>query len=136
MVHGGDINTGISTWRQFIRDNSALADKSLAIADVMDSDYMVCAGLYPRCLGKTTFLDLLYNFLAVVSKVPYSQRREKFTSYAIHEKGPEFFSKHFCRYAVFKLDFKVSRSPAPSSANPLYSHANHTTTAHTPHLVV
>ncbi|KAJ2712608.1 hypothetical protein H4R19_002666 [Coemansia spiralis] len=102
----------------FIVDNSALVDKSLAIFDMMDSGYhAVCAGLCPRLMGKSMFLDLLYNFLAVVSEVSYSQRLEKFTSYAIYQQK-DFFTDHFCRYAVFKLDLKLIRGNAEVDVGP------------------
>ncbi|KAJ2777147.1 hypothetical protein H4R18_005301 [Coemansia javaensis] len=105
-VHGGNIVTGDSAWCCFIGKNLALVDKSLAILDVMECGSAVTAGLYPRRMGKSTFLDLLRNFLAVVSETSFSKRWERFSEYAINEE-PDFSREHFARYAVFKLTMKT-----------------------------
>ncbi|KAJ2771157.1 hypothetical protein IWQ56_001896, partial [Coemansia nantahalensis] len=98
---------GISQWAHFASDKRALVDKSLAIVDVMDEkNDQVIAGLYPRRMGKSTFLSMLRNFLAVTSDMPFSDRREYFANYEIHN-NTNFVADNFGRYPVFTLDLKV-----------------------------
>ncbi|KAJ1726466.1 hypothetical protein LPJ61_005167 [Coemansia biformis] len=66
-------------------------------------------GLFPRRMGKTTFLDLLKNFLAVVSDAPYSERRTRYEKLAIYDRHKAFFDEHFGRYTVFKADLKGNK---------------------------
>ncbi|KAJ1732673.1 hypothetical protein LPJ61_001930 [Coemansia biformis] len=90
-VRGQIVKPDKSGWKLISDDEAMVVDKSVAIYDVMrDECGDVIAGLYPPRMGKTTFLDLLKDFLAVVSDAPYGERR----------------SKHFGRYTVFKLDLK------------------------------
>ncbi|KAJ1732628.1 hypothetical protein LPJ61_001952, partial [Coemansia biformis] len=88
-------------------NGTAFVDKTAALADVMGENVpMVIAGLYPRRMGKTSFLDALNGFLAVVSDISCNKRMEAFKECAIYQDNRECFDKHFARYAVFKLDLK------------------------------
>ncbi|KAJ1731989.1 hypothetical protein LPJ61_002261 [Coemansia biformis] len=106
-VRGQTVTAGDSGWSLISDDEAMVVDKSVAIYDIMRKGCSsVIAGLYPRRMGKTTFLDLLKNFLAVVSNTPYGERRTKYERFAIYVHQRAFFDEHFGRYAVFKLDLK------------------------------
>ncbi|KAJ2803886.1 hypothetical protein H4R21_001859 [Coemansia helicoidea] len=107
-VHGGKLQPGVSTWEELARLKCLAVDKSAAILDVMDHEESVIIGLYPRRMGKSLFLGLLKDFLGVVSDTSYRDRRTRYEQYAIYQEGPKFFEDSIGRYAVFKLDLKVS----------------------------
>ncbi|KAJ2770553.1 hypothetical protein IWQ56_002120, partial [Coemansia nantahalensis] len=81
-------------------------DKSVAILDIMTSGDPVVSGLYPRRMGKSLFLGLLQDFLAVVATIPYKERRSTYKKYVIYEEDRTFFRNNMSRYPVFKLDLK------------------------------
>ncbi|KAJ2807309.1 hypothetical protein H4R20_001335 [Coemansia guatemalensis] len=110
-IKGRTIALGTSNWDVFIRRDSTLVDKSMAIADIVGYPASVIAGVYPRRMGKTTFLDTLANFLDVIGSLPRSRREEEFRQCAIYESHPQIFNRHFAKYAVFRLDLKT-QAPA------------------------
>ncbi|KAJ2545776.1 hypothetical protein EV175_005797, partial [Coemansia sp. RSA 1933] len=74
-IHGSAFRLGISSWAKFFQDGVALVDKSAAIVDVMDPGVAeVIAGMYPRRMGKTTFLDMLADFLGILRPMPREER--------------------------------------------------------------
>ncbi|KAJ1732300.1 hypothetical protein LPJ61_002112, partial [Coemansia biformis] len=106
-VCGRNLTLGSSAWVRYMRHGRAFDDKTAALADVMGEKVpMVIAGLYPWHMGKTSFLDALNGFLAVVSDISCNKRMEAFKECAIYQDYRECFDKHFARYAVFKLDLK------------------------------
>ncbi|KAJ2591495.1 hypothetical protein EV177_008879 [Coemansia sp. RSA 1804] len=91
----------------FIQDKALLVDKSAAIFDVMSLDSgKVISGIYPRRMGKTTFLQTLANFLDILGEIPKNQREIQFRRTALFDLHPEFFDENFARYPVIMLDFK------------------------------
>ncbi|KAJ1720495.1 hypothetical protein LPJ61_006151, partial [Coemansia biformis] len=103
-VRGQIVKPDKSGWKLISDDEAMFVDKSMAIYDMMQRRNYVEVGLFPRRMGKTTFLDLLKNFLAVVSDAPYSERRTRYEKLAIYDRHKAFFDEHFGRYTVFKVD--------------------------------
>ncbi|KAJ2828786.1 hypothetical protein IWW50_001211 [Coemansia erecta] len=66
----------------------------------------VIAGVYPRRMGKSTFLATLASFLGVLGVKPRAQREVVFKQCAVYDTDYLFFEEHFGRYHVLKLDFK------------------------------
>ncbi|KAJ1726095.1 hypothetical protein LPJ61_005424, partial [Coemansia biformis] len=88
-------------------DRVMVINKPVVVYNIMHEECpRVIARLYPWCMGKTTFLDLLKNFLAVVSDTPYGECRTRYNKLAIYDCHKAFFDEHFGCYAVFKLDLK------------------------------
>ncbi|KAJ2561841.1 hypothetical protein IW140_006525 [Coemansia sp. RSA 1813] len=88
---------------------ATFVDKSAAIADIMSLDAAeVIAGMYPRRMGKTTFLQTLANFLDIIGDMPRSQREKQFRKCAVHDLHPKFFEENFAKYPVIMLDLKTS----------------------------
>ncbi|KAJ2085131.1 hypothetical protein IW138_006477 [Coemansia sp. RSA 986] len=86
---------------------ATFVDKSAAIADIMSLDAAeVIAGMYPRRMGKTTFLQTLANFLDIIGDMPRSQREKQFRKCAVHDLHPKFFEENFAKYPVIMLDLK------------------------------
>ncbi|KAJ2086823.1 hypothetical protein IW138_005390 [Coemansia sp. RSA 986] len=87
--------------------DATFVGKSAAIADVMSPDAgKVIAGMYPRRMGKTTFLKTLANFLDIIGDMPWNQREKQFRQCALYDMHPEFFEANFGKYPVIMLDFK------------------------------
>ncbi|KAJ2561122.1 hypothetical protein IW140_006604 [Coemansia sp. RSA 1813] len=106
-ISGRTIRLGLCEWANFIDEDATFVDKSAAIADVMSPRVgKVIAGMYPRRMGKTTFLQTLANFLDIVGDMPRSQRENQFRQSALYELHPEFFEANFAKYPVIMLDFK------------------------------
>ncbi|KAJ2749038.1 hypothetical protein GGI19_005859 [Coemansia pectinata] len=61
--------------------------------------------LAPRGSGKSTFLSILAEYLALHSKVPRETRLEYFRTYDLYTKRRGFFDEHFAKYPVIHLDF-------------------------------
>ncbi|KAJ2562827.1 hypothetical protein IW140_006311, partial [Coemansia sp. RSA 1813] len=88
---------------------ATFVDKSAAIADIMSLDAAeVIAGMYPRRMGKTTFLQTLASFLDIIGDMPRSQREKQFRKCAVYDLHPEFFEENFAKYPVIMLDFKTN----------------------------
>ncbi|KAJ2210167.1 hypothetical protein EV179_006408 [Coemansia sp. RSA 487] len=112
-ISGRTIRLGLCEWANFIDEDATFVDKSAAIANVMSPRVgKVIAGMYPRRMGKTTFLQTLANFLDIIGDMPRSQREKHFRQCALYELHPEFFEENFAKYPVIMLDFKVSQQAA------------------------
>ncbi|KAJ2086166.1 hypothetical protein IW138_005882 [Coemansia sp. RSA 986] len=108
-ITGRTIRLGLCEWANFIDEDATFVDKSAAIADIMSPRVgKVIAGMYPRRMGKTTFLQTLANFLDIVGDMPRSQREKHFRQCALYELHPKFFEENFAKYPVIMLDFKTS----------------------------
>ncbi|KAJ2210203.1 hypothetical protein EV179_006391 [Coemansia sp. RSA 487] len=119
-ISGRTIRLGLCEWANFIDEDATFVDKSAAIADVMSPRVgKVIAGMYPRRMGKTTFLQTLANFLDIVGDMPRSQREHQFRQSALYELHSEFFEANFAKYPVIMLDFKLV-----SGAYDEYEHLN------------
>ncbi|KAJ2210962.1 hypothetical protein EV179_005845, partial [Coemansia sp. RSA 487] len=106
-ISGRTIQLGLCGWANFIDEDATFVDKSAAIADVMSPGAgKVIAGMYPRRMGKTTFLKTLANFLDIIGDMPRSQREKQFRKCAVYDLHPEFFEENFAKYPVIMLDFK------------------------------
>ncbi|KAJ2210028.1 hypothetical protein EV179_006462, partial [Coemansia sp. RSA 487] len=106
-ITGRTIQLGLCGWANFIDEDATFVDKSAAIADVMSPCAgKVIAGMYPRRMGKTTFLKTLVNFLDIIGDMPRSQREKQFRQCALYDMHPEFFDANFGKYPVIMLDFK------------------------------
>ncbi|KAJ2085977.1 hypothetical protein IW138_005987 [Coemansia sp. RSA 986] len=106
-ISGRTIQLGLCGWAKMIDKKATFVDKSAAIADVMSPDTAeVIAGMYPRRMGKTTFLQTLANFLDIIGDMPRSQREKQFRKCAVYELHPEFFEENFAKYPVIMLDLK------------------------------
>ncbi|KAJ2566184.1 hypothetical protein IW140_004997, partial [Coemansia sp. RSA 1813] len=106
-ISGRTIQLGLCGWANFIDEDATFVDKSAAIADVMSPGAgKVIAGMYPRRMGKTTFLKTLANFLDIIGDMPRSQREKQFRKCAVYELHPEFSEENFAKYPVIMLDFK------------------------------
>ncbi|KAJ2798177.1 hypothetical protein H4R21_004038, partial [Coemansia helicoidea] len=121
-VHGRIPTTSTCDWKSFVNSNYIMVDKSVAIMDIM---YHECpkavAGLFPRRMGKTAFLELLQHFLAATTTVEFETRRKEFQKYTIYLEHREFFDEHFAKYPVIRMGLKVRtvlHPPAP--AGPLH----------------
>ncbi|KAJ2032040.1 hypothetical protein GGI08_005319 [Coemansia sp. S2] len=88
--------------------NVKLVDKSLAIERVLESGYHIMVALAPPGSGKSTFLSMLAEYLALYSKVPRETRLRYFGKYDLYTKRRGFFDEHFAKYPVIHLDFSVS----------------------------
>ncbi|KAJ2507660.1 hypothetical protein GGI11_006293, partial [Coemansia sp. RSA 2049] len=106
-ILGRRIRLGISGWAGFIEKQATLVDKSTAIVDVMDSDSSdVVAGIYPRRMGKTTFLQTLADFLGIIRPMPRADREDQFKRCALYDLHRDFFEENFAKYPVITMDFK------------------------------
>ncbi|KAJ2775539.1 hypothetical protein IWQ57_000403 [Coemansia nantahalensis] len=106
-VHGRIPTTSTCDWKSFANSNYILVDKSVAIMDIMcEKCPTAVAGLFPRRMGKTAFLELLQHFLAVTTTVSYEKRRNEFQKYTIYLEHREFFDEHFAKYPVIRMDLK------------------------------
>ncbi|KAJ1764864.1 hypothetical protein LPJ74_006549, partial [Coemansia sp. RSA 1843] len=106
-ISGRTIQLGLCEWASFIDGDATFVDKSAAIADLMSPGAgKVIAGMYPRRMGKTTFLKTLANFLDIIGDMPRSQREKQFRKCAVYELHPEFFEENFAKYPVIMLDLK------------------------------
>ncbi|KAJ1764329.1 hypothetical protein LPJ74_006670, partial [Coemansia sp. RSA 1843] len=106
-ISGRTIQLGLCGWANFIDEDATFVDKSAAIADVMSTDAgKVIAGMYPRRMGKTTFLKTLANFLDIIGDMPRNQREKQFQKCAVYDLHPEFFEENFAKYPVIMLDLK------------------------------
>ncbi|KAJ2900542.1 hypothetical protein IWW38_000417 [Coemansia aciculifera] len=108
-VHGEVLRPGNGCWLDLANRGARIVDKSLAIKQIMDSGYMVKLGLAPRRSGKSTFVSMLSEFLAAESTVTKERRRELFEPYDLYKQEECFFNKHFAKYAVFFMSFKVRK---------------------------
>ncbi|KAJ2078680.1 hypothetical protein H4R24_004309 [Coemansia sp. RSA 988] len=107
-ICGSKITLGISDLASFVEDNATFVDKSAAIVDVMNfNSDRVISGLYPRRMGKTTFLQTLASFLGIIDEMPQDQRKQHFAKCAIYEFHREFFDANFAKYPVIMLDLKA-----------------------------
>ncbi|KAJ2163112.1 hypothetical protein GGF46_000041 [Coemansia sp. RSA 552] len=107
-IMGSRTQVGNSSWGRTMRSKATLVDKSAAIFDIMAlNNIEVIAGLYPRRMGKTLFLDMAANFLGAYGNLSRVKREESFKKCAIYDKHPEFFEENFAKYAVFALDFRA-----------------------------
>ncbi|KAJ1765285.1 hypothetical protein LPJ74_006413 [Coemansia sp. RSA 1843] len=106
-ISGRTIQLGLCGWAKMMDKKATFVDKSAAIADIMSLDAAeVIAGMYPRRMGKTTFLQTLANFLDIIGDMPRSQREKQFRKCAVYDLHPEFFEENFAKYPVIMLDFK------------------------------
>ncbi|KAJ2654080.1 hypothetical protein IWW48_006320 [Coemansia sp. RSA 1200] len=71
----------------------------------------VVAGIYPRRMGKTTFLQTLADFLGIIRLMPRSDREEQFKRCALYDIHRDFFEENFAKYPVITMDFKIARRP-------------------------
>ncbi|KAJ2832275.1 hypothetical protein GGI24_001297, partial [Coemansia furcata] len=104
-IHGSRFLAGRDSWIGLVESEANIVDKSLAIEHVVDSNYHVMIALAPRGSGKSTFLSMLTDFLALYSAVPKETRLEYFSEYDLYTKHRVFFDKHFAMYPVIHLDF-------------------------------
>ncbi|KAJ2515625.1 hypothetical protein H4217_005065 [Coemansia sp. RSA 1939] len=73
----------------------------------MDSDSSdVVAGIYPRRMGKTTFLQTLADFLGIIRPMPRADREDQFKRCALYDLHRDFFEENFAKYPVITMDFK------------------------------
>ncbi|KAJ2345663.1 hypothetical protein GGH92_003951 [Coemansia sp. RSA 2673] len=107
-VHGDHFIPGRVSWPDLMRMNVKLVDKSLAIERVLESGYYIMVALAPPGSGKSTFLSMLAEYLALYSKVPRETRLGYFGKYDLYTKRRGFFDEHFAKYPVIHLDFSVS----------------------------
>ncbi|KAJ2085306.1 hypothetical protein IW138_006400 [Coemansia sp. RSA 986] len=108
-ISGRTIQLGLCGWANFIDEDATFVDKSAAIADIMSPDTAeVISGMYPRRMGKTTFLQTLASFLDIIGDMPRNQREKQFRKCAVYDLHPEFFEENFAKYPVIMLDFKTS----------------------------
>ncbi|KAJ2084978.1 hypothetical protein IW138_006527 [Coemansia sp. RSA 986] len=106
-ISGRTIQIGLCEWANFIDEDATFVDKSAAIADLMSPGAgKVIAGMYPRRMGKTTFLQTLANFLDIIGDMPRNQREKQFRKCAVYDLHPEFFEENFAKYPVIMLDLK------------------------------
>ncbi|KAJ2810373.1 hypothetical protein H4S07_002704, partial [Coemansia furcata] len=94
-VHGSHFLTGRDSWISLVESNAKIVDKSLAIEHVVDSNYHIMIALAPHGSGKSTFLSMLAEYLALYSAVPKETRLEYFSEYELYTKRQVFFDKHF-----------------------------------------
>ncbi|KAI8323341.1 hypothetical protein GQ54DRAFT_286501 [Martensiomyces pterosporus] len=106
-IHGKGISVGGCAWESYVGSNATLVDKSEAIEHVFSQDSgQVIAGLYPRRMGKSTFLSLVASFAGMITNIPLAQRMDEFKKYMLYDSSRQFFEQNFARYPVFHLDFK------------------------------
>ncbi|KAJ2617479.1 hypothetical protein H4S08_000321 [Coemansia sp. RSA 1365] len=107
-ICGSNITLGISNFTSFVKDDATFVDKSLAIVDIMDANVgRVIAGMYPRRMGKTTFLQTLASFLSIIDDMSRDQRKQHFIKCSIYEFHRDFFEANFAKYPVIMLDLKA-----------------------------
>ncbi|KAJ2027375.1 hypothetical protein IWW57_002636 [Coemansia sp. S610] len=93
------------SWIGLVKADTKLVDKSLVIDPVLNSHHHVVVALAHRGSGKSTFLSMLAEFLAMHSKHSIETRLECFSKCDLFTKRRPFFDKHFAKCPVIHLDF-------------------------------
>ncbi|KAJ1938432.1 hypothetical protein EC988_007594, partial [Linderina pennispora] len=107
-VHGTSLEVIASSWDGFWETGQIHLDNTLAIREVLSStNDQLLVWTAPSGSGKSVFLSLLRNFSAAVAPMDRKERQGRFKPYAICEKAPRYFKKHFAQHPVLLLD--VSR---------------------------
>ena len=91
-----------------MKRNSTFVDKTLIIAEFLESPVTVTLVLRPRRFGKTTNLSMLRNFLSIpIHPDNQEHRYELFKGSKIEIQEPVLFKEYFCKYPVMYLSLKV-----------------------------
>ncbi|KAJ1680238.1 hypothetical protein EV182_000414, partial [Spiromyces aspiralis] len=108
-VTGDVVSIGKNDWITFVRENKLLVDKTDLLLHVMD-DSSLDVILHPRRFGKSTFLNMIHNFLNVArTDEELAERKRIFKEMNIHKVDPTFVDKHCGRYPVIYLSLKDVR---------------------------
>ena len=91
-------------------EGTSFVDKTLLIADLVESSPRVVVVVRPRRFGKTTNLSMLKTFFSVpIAPDSKEYRQELFRDSKIWKTKKELFDNHFCKYPVIKFTLKVGQ---------------------------
>jgi len=104
---GKGIPIGINSFNQIADRGFTFLDKTLLISEFLECNAGVSIIVRPRRFGKTTNISMIRDFLSIPNypdNVDY--RRELFKDTKVAERL-DLFEKHFCKYPVICISFKV-----------------------------
>ncbi|RUP51882.1 hypothetical protein BC936DRAFT_144901 [Jimgerdemannia flammicorona] len=109
LLPGNKVIIGTSDFQKMVNGKFSIVDKSMLIAEFVDSCDHVTLVLRPRRFGKSTNLSMLRLFferIANESENESQSRREIFDQMKIKKNRPDLFANEFSKYPVIFLTFK------------------------------
>ena len=103
---GSGVPVGESSFEDIVKRGHSFVDKTLIIADFIESTVSITLVIRPRRFGKTVNLSIMKNFFSLPADNE-EHRRELFKGSKIEMEKSELFAQHFCKYPVIHINLKV-----------------------------